>query len=55
MSSVAELYLFQSQEESFQEATLIATLAETFGLTKFKPFQKEIILSVLEGRDTEIL
>ena len=46
---------FSSQDESFQEETLIATLAETFGLTKFKVFQKEIILSVLEGKDTVVI
>ena len=55
VSSVAEQYPCQSQDESFQEATLIVTLAETFGLTKFKPFQKEIILSVLEGKDTVVI
>ena len=46
---------FSSQDESFQEGTLIATLAETFGLTKFKVFQKEIILSILEGKDTVVI
>ena len=54
MSSV-EQHPFSSQNESFQEATLIATLAEKFGLTKFKKFQKEIILSVLEGKDTVVI
>ena len=43
------------ESESFQEATLIATLAKTFGLTKFKPFQKDIILSVLDGKDTVVI
>ena len=37
-----------SQDKTFQEATLIATLAETFGLTKFKPLRKEIIKATLE-------
>lgn len=45
----------QSQNESFQEATLIATLAETFGMTKFKPFQKEIIKATLDGKDTVVI
>ena len=53
--SLVEQHSFSSQNESFQEATLIATLADKFGLTKFKPFQKEIILSVLEGKDTVII
>ena len=55
VSLVAEQNPFSSQDDSFQEATLIATLAETFGLTKFKVFQKEIILSVLEGKDTLVI
>jgi len=51
-----ELYpLTASQEETFQEATLVATLAETFGLTRFKPFQKDIISSVLDGKDTVVI
>jgi len=55
MPSVAEQYPLSSQDESFQEATLIATIAEILGLTKFKPFQKEIISSVLEGKDTVVI
>ena len=43
-----------SQNETFQEATLIATIAETFGLTKFKPFQKEI-KATLDGKDTVVI
>ena len=35
-SSVAEQYPLSSQNESIQEASLIPTLAETFGLTKFR-------------------
>ena len=53
--SSVEQHPFSSQNESFQEATLIATLAEKLGLTKFKQFQKEIILSVLEGKDTVVI
>lgn len=44
-----------SQDGTFQEATLIATLAETFGLTKFMPFQKEIIKATLDGKDTIVI
>ena len=44
-----------SQIETFQEATLIATLAETFGLTKFKSFQKEIIKAAFAGKDTVVI
>ena len=34
--SSVEQHPFSSQNESFQEATLIATLAEKFGLNNFK-------------------
>ena len=44
-----------SQDKTFQEATLIATLSETFGLTKFKPFRKEIIKATLDGKDTIVI
>ena len=53
--SSIEHHSLSSQNESFQEATLVATLADKFGLTKFKPFQKEIILSVLEGKDSVVI
>ena len=52
-SSTDESFSFTeslSQNETFQEATLVATLAETFGLTKFKSFQKEIIKATLAGK-----
>ena len=55
VSALPEQYLLSSQNESFQEVTLIATLAKSFGLTNFKPFHKEIILSVLEGKDTAVI
>ena len=55
LSSLTAQYSLSSQDESFQETTLIATLAKTFGITKFKPFQKEILLSVLEGKDTVVI
>ena len=42
-------------EESFQHATLIATLAEKFGLTSFKPFQKNVISATLDGSDTLVI
>ena len=44
-----------SAEESFQHATLIATLAERFSLTSFKPFQKNIITAAIEGNDTLVV
>jgi len=52
VSSITEQYPLSSQDESFQEATLIATLAETFGLTKFKPFHAERnnIISIRRSR-----
>ena len=37
---------------SFHDAMLVATLAEKFGLTSLKTFQKKIIDATLEGRDT---
>ena len=43
-----------SLESSFVDAELIATLAEKFKLTSFKPFQK-IIEAALDGQDTLVL
>lgn len=40
---------------SLHDAMLIATLAEKFGLTSFKNFQKKIIDATLEGRDTLVV
>jgi len=40
---------------SFQDAMLISTLAERFGITSFKSFQKKIIDATLEGRDTLVI
>ena len=53
--SLVEQHSFSSQNELFQETILIATLTDKFGLKKFKPFQKEIILSVLERKDTVVI
>ena len=55
MSAVTEQSGTSFDNESFQEATMIATLAKTFGLTTFKPFQKDIILSMLDGKDTVVI
>ena len=47
---------FCSQADiSFHDAMLVATLAEKFGLTSFKSFQKKIIDATLEGRDTLVI
>ena len=55
-SEVTEDDIFCSQSNiSFHDAMLIATLAEKFGLTAFKNFQKKIIDSTLEGRDTLVI
>ena len=35
----------------FQEASMIATLAESFNLTRFRDYQKDAILALLSGRD----
>lgn len=40
---------------SMQDAMLVATLAEKFGLTAFKSFQRKIIDAVLEGQDTLVI
>ena len=50
-----DIFNSTSAEDSFQHATLIATLAERFSLTAFKPFQKKIINAALEGRDTLVV
>ena len=48
----------QSSDNSFgsdvsmHDTMLVATLAEKFGLTSFKTFQRTVIDAVLEGRDT---
>jgi len=42
-------------DEMIENATQIATLAEKFKLTAFKPFQKEIIKAVLDGKDTLVI
>ena len=42
--------------QSIQDATLIATLAEQFQLTSFKPFQKEVIdFAMHQKRDTLVI
>ena len=40
---------------SMQDAMLVSTLAERFGLTSFKCFQRTVIDAVLEGRDTLVV
>ena len=42
-------------DECLQHATFIATLAECFKLTSFKPFQREIINATLQGKDSLIV
>ena len=50
-----DIFNSSSADDSFEHATLIATLAERFSLTAFKPFQKMIINAALEGRDTMVV
>ena len=38
-----------------EHATFVATLAEKFNLTSFKPFQKDIIKAVLDRKDILLL
>ena len=39
-------------QELFEHAARVSTLAEKFGLTAFKPFQKHIIDATLDGKDS---
>jgi len=55
MDDYDDIFNSPSVEESFQHATLIATLAEKFGLTSFKPFQKNVISATLDGSDTLVI
>ena len=48
-------YNLSSAEDSFQHATLVATLAERFNLTSFKPIQKTVITAALDGRDNLVI
>ena len=50
-----ETQLSQGSEQSFSDAILVATLTEKFGLTSFKPFQKEVINATLECKDTVVI
>lgn len=45
----------QGLDDTFREATLVSTLAESFSLTHFKEFQKEVIKATLDGRDSVVL
>lgn len=42
-------------ENSFEDATLVATLAEKFKLVSFKPFQREVTKATLQGKDSLII
>ena len=53
--SYDDIFNSPSAEDSFQHTTLIATLAERFSLTSFKPFQKTIIDAALDGQDTLVI
>ena len=55
MDDYDDIFNSPSVEESFQQATFIATLAEKFGMTSFKPFQKNVISATLDRRDTLVI
>jgi len=55
MDDYDDIFNSPSVEESFQHATLIATLAEKFGLTSFKPFQNNFISATLDGSVTLVI
>ena len=47
-----DIFNSSSAEDSFQHATLIATLAEKFNLTSFKPFQRrrsDFVIQIQNG------
>ena len=44
-----------NDEEVFIQAMMIATLAEKFGMTEFKYFQKEAIQNLLVKRDCLVI
>lgn len=50
-----DIFNSSSAEDSFQHVTLVATLAERFHLTSFKPFQKTVITAALDGRDNLVI
>ena len=45
---------YESSQEIFEHAR-ITTLAETFGLTSFKPFQTQMIDATLSGKDCLVI
>ena len=47
-----ETRLSQGSQQLFSDAILVATLAEKFGLTSFKPF---VINAALECKDTVVI
>lgn len=51
----ATIFTSPSLDDSLQNATMIATLAERFKLTSFKPFQREVIDATLQGKDTLVV
>ena len=50
-----DIFNSSSAEDSFQHTTLVATFAEKFNLTSFKPFQKTVITAALDGRDNLVI
>ena len=50
-----DTWLSPSTDKLFSDAFLIATLADQFGLTSFKPFQKEVIEATLDCSDTLVV
>ena len=50
-----DIFSLPSLDDSLQNATLIATQAEQFKLTSFKPFQREVIDATLQKKDTLVL
>ena len=50
-----DMVVSPSLGKSFHEATLIATLAETFDLTSFRDFQKAVIEATINGKDSLVI
>ena len=43
------------EQHKMDDICMIATLAERFGLTSFRPYQKEIINAAINGKDTIVI
>ena len=54
MDEYDQIFIYAT-DEMIDNATFIATFAEKFKLTSFKPFQIDTIKAVLDGKDTLVI